>query len=105
MKPHHSCFFNASAPFVDAIHGFAEPSSAEIVFNQCTQNLECPSSSEKRKRTPQEDPMSSEVHHEADFGNVPTCVLTDHAHTTVTTTGVAPPSLNVETVANNDAAT
>nr|GFA28075.1 hypothetical protein [Tanacetum cinerariifolium] len=88
----------------NSVSCFTEPSSAEIVFNQSTKNLECSSSSEKRKRMPQEKPISSEVHPKANSWSVPTRVLTDEAHTTEVVTGALPPSLNVKPVANNVAA-
>ncbi|GJZ11512.1 hypothetical protein Tco_0546271, partial [Tanacetum coccineum] len=56
-----------------------EPSSAGTVFNQCMQNLECSSSSEKQKKTSQENQTSSEVHPEPNSKSVPTCVSTDRA--------------------------
>ncbi|GJU06074.1 hypothetical protein Tco_1122504 [Tanacetum coccineum] len=73
--------------------GLTEPSSAGTVFNQCMQNLECSSSSEKQKKTSQENQTSSEVHPEPNSKSVPTRVSTDRADMAATITGTTSPSL------------
>ncbi|GJY65789.1 hypothetical protein Tco_0468027, partial [Tanacetum coccineum] len=68
-----------------------EPSSAGTIFNQCMQNLECSSSSEKQKKTSQENQTSSEVHPEPNSKSVPTRASTDRADMAATITGTASP--------------
>ncbi|GKA44829.1 hypothetical protein Tco_0737625 [Tanacetum coccineum] len=96
--------FFGIADIHDRHRGLTEPSSAGTVFNQCMQNLECSSSSEKHKITTQENQMSSEVHPEANSRSVPRRVSTDRADMAVTITGTASLSLNAKPAANNDTA-